>query len=975
IVQQLYSGHCSPDQQHALQQQLFNFQKRSEAWTIVGPFLNHEASRYSHSLAKNPNVQFFGAHTAQVKIARDWDTIPETDIEAFRESLLLLTSQAASSGKPKTVLRKLFVAVVSLGLRLCSYNPPRWEDWVLSSVRTFSASSSFPHEALLTYLSIIAEEASRSDLVGPSRAHLSTALRSASYSVLQAILSSLNNPERDVSERVAACKCCETWIQHLPANDITSTLPSLFANLTDPLIFVSAASILEEILTSSPFSNGTGTRVLTEPLLTWLDEVGQNIFQNSLEVSAIDEVSRGLCKLLVALGDHSVAYMALHLSSRPIQTFLRVFLGYTGFPGWYGVDEEESEMTTSFWTYFGEALLDSEFMSDPSASETVMAKGVFAKLVDILVRKCTWPSSSDLSDWSTDQIDRFIAYRRDLGEAVVNAYYIIKDEALRILVDPVCDNVLLSPDVINWETIEASLHCVKCAQDAVPLQENIYLRRLFSILTEIPASGNHRVRQTALNLIGEYSTWFSTQDSALLLKVVAYVSRSLGEHGLSLVASTSMKQLCDANRTQLAPHIASFGDVLVLAGSVPNAERAKVIEAVSSVIQALPPEQGAAPTEAVIRPVITGLSLALEQYSTQPEEARTSVNDQLVLLVACARGLSASQDTFLYDDSDSLERSSTLQAMERGRASSSLAHSRDIILRLLAQIMDLWSSDSEVADTISELFKYMTALPEEATLISLPPAPLLELICVAANRQLTAVWLGIAAKLVLQLQPTSWTSLKPEPDEEILALVRQATLSLTVSSLRTLSEEGAMEANPDLVQGFFACLDQISISFFSAIIAFPPDVANAVMMCSIHALKLQERYSLVGSCKFLVTLIKKTTMEQDANFDNSRNLVRQHGQSVIETLIVGIAGDAPRSAVPNLAAVLSTIVSKYSEARAWVINAMNHVSSIVSALSKDAFMKTVISSRSSARTAAAANDFSLIARGLTGTSYAAGTSI
>ena len=66
--------------------------------------------------------------------------------------------------------------------------------------------------------------------------------------------------------------------------------------------------------------------------------------------------------------------------------------------------------------------------------------------------------------------------------------------------------------------------------------------------------------------------------------------------------------------------------------------------------------------------------------------------------MASARGLSASQDTFLYDESDSSERSSTLQAMERARATSSLLHIRDSILRLMTRIMELWSSDPEVAD-------------------------------------------------------------------------------------------------------------------------------------------------------------------------------------------------------------------------------------------------------------------------------------
>lgn len=61
-------------------------------------------------------------------------------------------------------------------------------------------------------------------------------------------------------------------------------------------------------------------------------------------VGEIDEASRALCKLLVALGDHSVSFIATHLLDQRIQTFLRVFMGYSGFPGWYGVNEEESDV-------------------------------------------------------------------------------------------------------------------------------------------------------------------------------------------------------------------------------------------------------------------------------------------------------------------------------------------------------------------------------------------------------------------------------------------------------------------------------------------------------------------------------------------------------------------------------------------------------------------------------------------------------
>ena len=64
LIQQAYSpqAHLSSEDQRRLQQELFDIQKRPEAWGLVLPFLSHD----------DPNVQFFGAHTIQVKIARDW---------------------------------------------------------------------------------------------------------------------------------------------------------------------------------------------------------------------------------------------------------------------------------------------------------------------------------------------------------------------------------------------------------------------------------------------------------------------------------------------------------------------------------------------------------------------------------------------------------------------------------------------------------------------------------------------------------------------------------------------------------------------------------------------------------------------------------------------------------------------------------------------------------------------------------------
>jgi len=127
------SHRLSPDEQRHLQNELFELQRRWEAWGLVVPFL------FEHA---DPNVQFFGAHTAQVKISRDWyaaDTCPTPPdphprplrLHLHRESLptahsdqlvpflLNITRPSIVLGLSKVILRKFFVTVC-----LCSHYHP-----------------------------------------------------------------------------------------------------------------------------------------------------------------------------------------------------------------------------------------------------------------------------------------------------------------------------------------------------------------------------------------------------------------------------------------------------------------------------------------------------------------------------------------------------------------------------------------------------------------------------------------------------------------------------------------------------------------------------------------------------------------------------------------------------------------------------------------------------------------------------------
>lgn len=125
----------------------------------------------------------------------------------------------------------------------------------------------------------------------------------------------------------------------------------------------------------------------------------------------IDETSHSLCKLLCALGDHSALHFAATLSSLPTQNFIRLMLGYTGFPGWYGVDEEDSELCLAFWYLLQESLWSVDFVNDvdPDEKKQIEEKEekemqipneIYTELVTILKRKVTWPPKDALGQWS-----------------------------------------------------------------------------------------------------------------------------------------------------------------------------------------------------------------------------------------------------------------------------------------------------------------------------------------------------------------------------------------------------------------------------------------------------------------------------------------------------------------------------------------------------------------------------------------------
>ncbi|KAG7094032.1 hypothetical protein E1B28_007654 [Marasmius oreades] len=1004
LILQAYANASSSGQGvqlQRIQQELLDIQRLPEAWGLVIPFLNHQ----------DQNIQFFGAHTAQVKIARDWSSFPQEHVEALRDLLIQLTAHSVAVGKKKVVLRKLFVSLTSLALKLVAQHPTRWPNWILTCVTSMSGRGAAT-DHILDFLAIVAEEVSSADLIGSSKSRMQQSLLDATTMVVQAMKSPIEGPLNPASHNnvLAALKCLQAWLSYLPSSDLTPLLPSIISLLRPDVddVFVCASDTLQEVMAKSALADGSGSRVLTEPLLVWLDSYGSRI-------------------LITALGDHSTSYIAAHIASpasiSPLpsagsallresqnktkgqlsQVFLKLLLAYSGFPGYYGVDEDVSEMTLGFWYMLQEALWNNDFyiedggepsLADQQSSvdQTAVAKELYVEVVKVLRRKIKYPGPGNA--WSKDQFEKFQVYRRDVGDILINAYYVIRGDMIGFFVSEVA-NDLTSIQIgrKEWEDVEATLHCILSIQEALDYEKTPHLPRLFSpeILGRLPTAGHIRVRRTTLSLLGTYASWFaSNPDQAtvppreeLLTTAVSYAVQALPDAMLSLQAATALRNLCDANRKLLAPRIGAFAELHAGLARVPDSEKATVMESIASVIEALPPADAIPTVEVIVNPLIQRLVETLRSPTSLPPNAREQIILQLETLSGIAKGLtdSTSSDTLLDDDP---EVDVTCEVLRSAREDERVVHLRQSILDAIRACVEIFGHDAGIAQAVNELVKSITSLPADMTLISLPAPPLLEIVCFALHRQVTASWLSVAGILITQLSPPPPIPLSDKEKEEIRAKERVAQdeqakavvagilPSILSTSLALLGSPGGMENNPDIVQEFFNCLDRVAQNMPSNLYFLLPGGLDALMQCAIRALTLQERYSLVAACSFLSTLIHRSYVHESLAPYRTQ-LVSTHGRAITEAVVSGLAGQAPRSATTNLIEMLSTLLTRcLSECRLWlndVLFSENFIASKATKEDKERFMKAVLGSRTLKKTREAAQQFTLVARGLEGTSF------
>ncbi|RSH89503.1 hypothetical protein EHS25_002053 [Saitozyma podzolica] len=923
------STSSNPELAKHLQHELQQLQAAPEAWGLIAGLSTHD----------DPNVRFFSAHTAQVKISRDWATLPAELQPALLALILETLSTAINPMSHLTyqpangvVIRKLFGCLASLILRLPFYLFPHPILTVLQTVASAAAvATSLPPQHRLR------DTTPPADLLGTHalRRHLEGDLPAVMSTITEAMSShiqggNLELQEERLREAEAACRCAESWVDYgLGADELNALVPSLYSLL--PL--AAASSTLVEVLSESIWRFGKGTKVLTEPLVAWVIGPGQSLIA-ATEGEPSDEVI-GFAKLLAALVEHSSEWLVARLGQSDVQAFLGTILRITGWQGSGGVDEAVSE-TSPEWT---------------------IAKDLFRELITVTRAKVRWPGSGESSDglggMDREEREAFDCWRRDAGEVIVCAYYIVRDEMLQSLTHLVAEQLQGAP----WQDIEATLHCIRYSSEAVPLGEDTSLPVLFGeqILGRLSTRplhgrGEERLRLTVVSMIQSYEEWFKFHPDHLL-PVLNYLVPSLSStHHISRSAADALKALCDICRNKLVQHIGAFSDLHGKIGDLGT----KVIQAITSVIQALSPPDAIGPVEP-----------ALVQ----------SMN----ALAACFKGLSPSDDD-MFDLDDGDETTDKAAAVAAARSDPTM-------LSLRGRIE---SAITAVVQSISSLVKHST-LSSSDTLISLSPLPLLTLVTTAAERFPSALWMSLASTLTLRINspPSPLTAKKDKTQAEEEAhtheeherweIVADAAGRLVVVAGGLIGVEGGIRDHPDVVEGWFKFCSAVSSRFPGVLLRLPTHIIEAYMSLGVMGLAAHERFSLTTASGFFVALLATTRFPSPLE-PIADTLLKHFGPQILRALLLSAGSEGPRSVIPNLAELLASLVVRVpGEDMASWLNAILAEEGFPDARATSeakARLKTaVLRSRTTKKMREALHEFALVARGLDNTTYGNATAI
>ncbi|CAG8484811.1 9963_t:CDS:10, partial [Acaulospora colombiana] len=887
VISQLYGG-ANAQFQKSAQEYIQNFQKQEYAWELASQLL----------ASQSINSQFIGAHTFQVKISRDWNTLTVEKKRWLRTELLGWIVRLSNG--PGMVITKLCLSLTAYALQAV---PDIWSNFIMDFFETLHSASiqnsgqpMFVELPVLEFLTVVPEEVLRADLVGERKAKVNQELIDATPRVLSTLKSLLSShqahQERDVQIKQKSLKCLQSWILYgVPFESLYPLIDDVINLFPIESTNDQATEVLVEFLSQpriTSYQNTVCGKMLDCLTSEWAKTQIMTAVNDSNEAPA-----RNLCRLLTTFGDSFSDYIAIHFLRQDVMVYLEMML---------------IEMPLQFWYLLHESLVDSDVIpvnggddSDGASSSITLQEAqkiretsivVFRRLSEILRSKVQYPPDDEWSEWLKDVKERFKIYRRDVGDTLMNSYYILRNQMLAFLVD-LAAMQLNAPgrDPSLWQDLESTLFCLNSIAEAVDYKENVFLPRLFGpdVFEKLPTQGNYRLRNTALSLIGSYAEWLKNHPRQILF-ALNYIVPALGDSETAFTASLSFKEVCDICRDSLVNDIDGLMHIYVVVGPhIQPREKQKVIESIADVIQKLPPEKMIAPLSVITDQIIQTLREVImlgKQVLVAVKSPSETVITHLEYLTCCCRGIQPPDDEVITLDENERDSQNGEISISQSRLSGALSDISNIVA-------ETWDQDDEVIEFIN------TGVRTTANLLSIPFEVIISIVQISYLRSPHSCLLDTAAQVVTVFGSNNRYS------NDLRNMLGEIT---TITIQQYVRNQSVMEQYPDLF------LQKCPILLYT----LPSELFSNIMKFSIAGLGLQERLALKSAVAFMSEFVGQH-YEDERLSKGIESVIMTYGMEIMRELISGIGGRLPRSFVISLSHVLYKMTGRYIEAsREWL---------------------------------------------------------
>ncbi|KAI8584692.1 hypothetical protein K450DRAFT_217528 [Umbelopsis ramanniana AG] len=813
---------------------------------------------------------------------------------------------------------------------------------------------------ILELLTIIPEDITTAQLIGGHRLQIMQELKDGLphvISKLEGILSEhshISQPEEyNINLKKKALKCFQSWVQYgISPEDAHSLLQKSVHLLTNDIYLEEVVDVLVEIMLLPKVTTWASIRQHLQ------DYIGSPWFMTRLSDSIRDEddhTTRLLGRIAVTYGETFTETISDHMDQPGVLHLLELMMSLTTYPGYFGEDQEISEIPLNFWYVLQETLADKDWLPVTAekhkqrnglTNEVIwLDKGVentyvvYQQLVLALRDKAMLPSEAEFTHWSKDVRDKFRIYRRDIADTLNSPYYVLHNDMILLLLQDI-KMELLRQETMEYheQRLEASFFALYSISDEIPPESSSEIAQLFefNIFGQIPRNASPRLQNMALNCVGSFSEWLKNHPQ-YLLNVLNYIIPALSNAKLAQAAASSLKNVCDTCRAAL-------------------------VDGIDSLI-ALYQEVAQIGVEALIGDIVRNIQHTLSVVESDPITAAKNVQAQLQYLAACCRGLQSPND----DYQSLIARNAAYDMFASGSINTlyetvpGASELSQTINDTITQLVYLYSKDQETTQVLCQFLD--AGLRSMSPLACLPLSTLLFIIQHSYESQPLTPWLDTASLVF-----TVYGGYDAHRDN-----LRQLLAVLTAKTLSGINNIHAMEEYPDVTYSYFSLLSRVIRRCPLILFQLPPDILNSIFSVAIAGMTLQERLALKAVMSFTAETVAIDAAEGTELRQFVDDLTLNIGYALTQNLLLGIGGRVPRSLMSYLIDVLYKLTGRYIEvSRHWLASLLHQdgfPSPHVTLQDKEVFMKGILGTRSAKRFKEVTTSFSVKCRKMDNTLF------